>query len=283
MQAFARRAFMLWLFLVPVALDAGPISPYYIVSGSNKNIRIFQGNKLTGSFTLKSQTFALAVTDAVRTYPYLSGFGSEYSLAGVYTGVDYPLAGSEMEALDGATDGSDHNYLINFADKGIYQFDFDWTDPVLLFKVPTTPTGITFDQTSGHLWISRDVDKVIEEYTLDGKLLTSFSYGATPFRLGALAWEPATDTLWGFIWNGNEFRQFDKTGKLLEKFSVLGPPPQLAFGGEFALSPLPPPAGPPEDAPSVATPEPASIVLLAGMGIAIALDWRRRRKATHNR
>lgn len=212
---------------------AGPISEYYITNGDSLSMKVVQGNSIVRSWTLRDNQYPTAVVDTVRAYgTYSNNVGSEYDLFGNFLGVNYPHRGDAGQSLDGTTDAVSYNWLVSFNDDGVWQFDRNWANPIRIFGLPTKPTGITYDLVSGHLWIARDTASVIEEYTLGGTLVSSFGYGSG--RLGSLAYEPATDTLWGNVNGSDEIRQFSKAGVLLESVNI----PGLAgnnWGGEFSI------------------------------------------------
>jgi hypothetical protein len=183
----------------------------------------------------------IAVTSTVRTYIEFGGdFGSEYDLQGNWTGVDYPDLGPAFQSLDGGTDGVSHNWLASYGDQAVWEFDLDWANPVQLIP-GIAPTGVTYDKSTGHLWVIDYFTAAIIEYDLAGNALSKFSYGNTGDWLGCLAWEPATDTLWAEVFNSGELRQYDKSGNLLQSVTV----PALvgyAWGGEFQIDNGCPPA-----------------------------------------
>lgn len=244
------------LFLGGAALSqlalAGPVSEYYVTDGDSQRLVVIQGNSIVRQWRLRDNQYPIAVVNTVRAYAtYSHNTGSEYTLQGVYTGTDYPFQGDAGQSLDGATDAVRRNWLISFNDNFVYEFDRNWASPRQLFQLPSTPTGITYDMRTGNLWIAHD-QGVIEQRRLDGTVVSSFAQGGG--RVGSLAWEPATDTLWGVVNGTNEIRNWRKDGTLLESAQING----LAsnnWGGEFAV------------------PEPATL-LLASLGAAALLRRR---------
>jgi hypothetical protein len=232
---------MFFLSSVAWADFNGPISEYYVTDGDSNILSVVQGQSVVRSWQLQDNQYPIAVTSTVRAYAsYNYNTGSEYTLAGVPTGKTYPFQGDAGQSLDGATDASRHNWLISFNDYAVWQFDRDWKNPTSLFTLSNSPTGITYDMRSGNLWIASD-DGIIGRYTMSGTLLTSFEYGSER-RVGSLAWEPATDTLWGIDNNTNQVLQWSKDGTLLQAGYVEGTLGGNSWGGEFAMAavPLPP-------------------------------------------
>lgn len=219
----------------------GQTDQYYVTDGdASRGVRI-QGGVINKTFKLTDNQYPLAVTSTVKIYgTYSNNTGAEYDLDGNPTGVKYPFVGGGGQFLDGATDGGSRNWACSFNDNGIWQFDQDWGSPSLPFTVPSRPEGVTYDPTTDHLWVARSqaagaAQNVIEEYTTKGALLSSFVYSNNGGdRLGGLAWEPSSDTLWGFFNGQNTVVQFNKAGKLLSSTQVSG----LAsnnWGGEFSM------------------------------------------------
>lgn len=240
------------LLVASTATAAGPTSEYFITDGDSRRLVVVQGSSIIRNWTLRDNTYPIAVVDTVRAYAtYSNNTGSEYKLDGTYTGVDYPFQGDAGQSLDGATDATSRNWLVSFNDSYVWQFTRDWKNPRQLFRLPSTPTGITYDLKTGNFWIAHD-QGVIEERKLDGTVLKSFSQGGG--RVGCLAYEPATDTIWGVVNGRNTIRQYDKNGNILQSVEING----LAsnnWGGEFAV------------------PEPAALLMLA-LGAATALRRR---------
>ncbi len=125
---------------------------------------------------------------------------------------------------------------------GVWRFDRNWANPVKLFSTSRGVIGVTYDVSAQSLWISLDLGN-IQQVAMDGTVLSQFNPGMG--RFSALAWEPATDTLWvyrnEFPDRSNELRQYSKTGTLLQTLIVPGIEGNT-FGGEFAI-PAPPGLG----------------------------------------
>jgi hypothetical protein len=159
---------------------------------------------------------ALAVGSSIRTIGavnYQFGgnpAGGEYTVAGVYTGTDFanPLTGlAASEALLDGTRDAMHNYAIGGMGS-IYSFDLNWQNPVLLFTLPPSPTawtGIAYDRTNNSLWVAPSSHAEIQDFSLDGVLLSSFTLVFPPGTRGApsgLALDPADQSLWTYFGGG---------------------------------------------------------------------------------
>lgn len=214
---------------------AGPITEYYIVDGQSAQLSVVQGNSIIRSWTTRDpgEQMPIAVADTVRTFAEHPGyFGSEYDYNGNWTGTDYPdVGGPQGQRIDGGTDGVRRNFLAGYNDGGIWQYDRDWTNPVRLFSA-ISPTGVTYDTMTGNLWVIEHGISSVSEYTVDGTLLSSFSFGSG-WR-GCLAYEPATDTLWLSEFASGEIFQFAKDGTLLQSEVIPGLG-GYAWGGEFII------------------------------------------------
>src|ERR1051326_9422068 len=95
------------LLLTTMAKAAGPVSKLYLTAGDQQMIWVVQGTSVVNSWTAQNQhEYPLEVSNTVRTLGRFSGEpGSEYTLAGAFTGTSYPFPfGTGPELLDGATD-----------------------------------------------------------------------------------------------------------------------------------------------------------------------------------
>jgi hypothetical protein len=226
---------------------ADPVSRYYLTAGDQGTNWVVQGNSIINSWpqfhTENQGEYAIAVAGFVRTLGngYQGGHpGSEYTLAGVYTGRDflYPVSGASF--FDGTTDGS-HNFSVDFDTGDVFQFDTNWANPVLLFSVSSAHLGITYDPTNNSLWISEYIGSDVENYTLAGELLSSF-----PTSVGAitsLALDPADNMLWmGSQATKGTFYQYSKAGLQFDTVTYHDLLSQNTLGGEFNFN-VPEPCG----------------------------------------
>lgn len=210
----------------------------YIVDGSSQVISVVQGGSVVRSWTGPSNAMPIAVINKVRTYvQFASGFGSEYQFDGTPTGTTYTHQGESNagQNIDGATDGVEYNYLAGWNDNAIWRYDLDWQNPVSLFAA-NGPTGVTYDSSTGNLWVIAHNNQKVEEYTTGGSLISSFSFSTSSGWMGCLAYEASTDTLWSTDFSNGTMYQFSKTGSILQSFVVPGIA-GYAWGGEFAAGP----------------------------------------------
>jgi hypothetical protein len=239
-------ALLIAAFIMCAEALADPLSPYYLTAGDNGMNWVVQGNAVINSWSQQHPEnlgeYAIAVASHVRTLgngnPSSRHPGSEYTLAGIYTGTDFPYPVANAAFYDGATDGT-HNYSVDYeSGGGVYQFDADWTNPNLLFSVPPSYLGITYDATNDSLWLSQFGGSIVANYSLSGTLLSSFvtSLGS----ITALALDPADNTLWmGSQGTQGTFYQYSKAGVQLDTVFYASLQSQNTLGGEFRLVPEP--------------------------------------------
>jgi hypothetical protein len=229
------------------ATNAGPVSPYYLTAGDQGTNWVVQGSAVVNSFTQHhpedTGEYAIAVTDTIRTLgtgnvalgripPHP---GSEYTLAGTYTGIDFPYPNPSNAFFDGATDGR-FNYSVDYYAGGVYRLNADWSHPVLLFATGPGYMGITFDVATNTLWLAHFYSNVVEHRSLTGAVIFSFPVADNP---AALALDPADNTLWltAFVPQGRLF-QYAQNGTPLGEVSYPELVDQDTAGGEFALPAL---------------------------------------------
>ena len=240
-------------FRVESISQHGPISELYLTSktesgGGKAQMDVVRGTNVVRGWTSKhGNEVGLAVNDTVRTLGVLSvptpgDIGAEYTLAGVYTGTDYPFPVSSinsLQILDGASDGL-HNYAWDFNNNDAWQFDGNWSSGVKLFHVLGTASraGITYDRADDTLWLSGYGASVIEHRSLDGTLLGSFPvpHGANV----ALALDPADGTLWFLSAAApGVLMQYSRLGQFLSSQYYPTLSLKNILGGEFRLPPRP--------------------------------------------
>jgi len=99
----------------------GPISPYYLTAGEQGKDWVVQGMSVINTWNQQHKQgvgeYAIVVTDSVRDlgsfYQNNASTGSQYTLAGVYTGTNYPYPLAQAAFWDGASDGI-YNYSVEF-------------------------------------------------------------------------------------------------------------------------------------------------------------------------
>src|SRR5262245_35014718 len=94
------------------ATVAGPISTWYLTSGEQDTNWMVQGNSaipFAQNQPGNQGEFAIAVGNTVRTLHAGNGtqaLGSEYTLGGVYTGMNFPYPNTDLSLWDGTRDAS---------------------------------------------------------------------------------------------------------------------------------------------------------------------------------
>ena len=243
----------------------GPTSPLFLdtYTGDGFTMVEVQGTSIINTFPLGSteEFFAIAGnTIYTRGNTPAVTNGAQYTLAGAPTGnPDAPaLPPGETYSLefDGTSNGTNNFFVEDVGvrngvlARGVYQTSLDWSNPQLLFFVPSYGwRGISYDPNNQSLWIS--YPGFMADYSLDGSLITSFT---TPGNLTfGLAYDAVDDTLWGDL-SGTLF-QYSTGGVLLQTGTISGMPSDTVFG-------LDSPTSDPPSNPSV--PEPGTFSLLAG-------------------
>jgi hypothetical protein len=250
------------------AVAQGPVSAYYLTAGDQNTMHRLIGTSVTSWADGASNEYPIAVyagSGTIRTAGRNSSeFGREYTLTGTPTGGGpYSYASLVGDAYDSTTDGT-FNYLAGFGNQAVYRTNLDYSGATLLFGgLGQNFLGITYDPSNNSLWLSAWNSQEIRNYTLGGTLLSSFN--AATASNGALALDPATDTLWVNTQSElGRYREYDKAGNLLQSVLIPALQTQNVLGGEFAFAPA-------------AVPEPATLAFL-GMGAVGGVTWLRKRK-----
>lgn len=267
-----KRLFFLYLIALAVACSAPARSfagTIYITNGDAATLQAIDTS--TGSILYSATTHTIGYPLAVRNTIWLgerdnAGAAREYNLAsGTFTGNSVALPGPDFgNFVDGAVNGN-VNYTLNAFGSGgaVYQTNADWTNPQALFNVSgSVLVGITFDNSTGNLWIS-DQSRIYE-YTLGGALLSQFNHTG---GFGSLAYEAATDSLWYVPNNPNApLLNYSTSGTLLQSLATPARSGNV-WGAEFQAAAITP------------VPEPASLALFGAITAAGCVRLCRRKRA----
>jgi hypothetical protein len=171
----------------------------------------------------------------------VAGSGSEYTLAGVPTGVHYSAA---PDTYDGASDGSSI-YGWNVVSGSLRRYDLNWNYKQTMFSLGSAYSyaymGITYDPQNNSVWLSAwstgslDTRGYLYDYSLDGHLLSTLKLTDSASTGGGLAYDPADNTLWFFNWTHQRYEQYSKSGALLSTMTGM----TRIYGAEFAAVPEP--------------------------------------------
>ncbi len=253
--------------LLTTALLAGAIAApvqaasYYLFDGDSSAAVEIANGVVVNSFSTFGLAYPVAVTSTIWLGGRDNGGSVEYTLAGTPTGNTAAGGALITQLLDGTSDGSRNYGVTCCSGQNVVTIaNADWSNQQTLFNLSENGTGIAFDTSTGTLFVS-GFGGTIMNYALDGTVLGSF--GAD---LVALAYDRASDSLFGWNRNASSLDQYSKSGTLLQSqvvnvgaFGVSNP-----FGGEIAAS-------------AAAVPEPASwALLIAGFGLTGAAMRRRR-------
>src|SRR5437588_1931825 len=216
---------------------AGPVSKLYLTAGDQQMIWVVQGTSVVNSWTEHFQhEYALEVSNTIRTLGRNTGeFGSEYTLAGAFTGNTYPYPlGPGTNLYDGTTDTTS-NYGVDYNTGNVYSFSSSWTNSTYLFSTVAGSLGITYDATDNTLWLANFNGNTVEHRSLFGTLISSF---IVPFTaISCLALDPADNTLWMGSQNAQgSFYQYSKSGTALGSVFYPALASQNTLGGEFQQS-----------------------------------------------
>jgi hypothetical protein len=210
------------------------VSEYFLMAGDQSMFHVIRGGVLLRSWSPAPGTaqyqYPIVVTSTIRTMGANVGeVGAAYGPAGADLGPRYTHPAGPQRSWDGATDGL-ANYSIDTAG-GVYRFNRDWTNPVLLFDAGGIGS-LTYDPTNQSLWVSQFSTTTIVNYTLAGAVISMFSTGHSQNM--ALALDHADGTLWLHDrTTQGTFEQWSKTGTLLNRIAVAGMSSQNALGGEM--------------------------------------------------
>ena len=243
------------------AAQAGNITPYYLVDGDNARAVVIQDGAVVNSFAVPFRGYPIAINGTVWVGDRDNEGATEYTLGGTPTGNTGAGGAWLSQILDGTTDGT-NNFGVSCCDsQAVTIAATDWSNQSILFDLDYGANGIAYDPTTTSLFVSF-FGGGIAQYDMQGNVLGLFMA-----ELVGLAYEAATDTLWGWDPFASALVQYSKTGDLLEtnpvdvaQYGLTNP-----FGGEMAASL------------AVEVTEPASLALFGAGVIGLGLGRRRRR------
>lgn len=207
---------------------------------------------------------AIAVTGRIVIADWQGDGAAEFDLAYNATGPTYAGFPEYSQMLDGTTDGVGTNYAVSWNNAGVIVFDANFENASVLFAPSGDPIGITYDQSDDTLWLVNDDTGDIENYTLGGSFVDSFSPGLDG-RECCLAYDPADDTLWLSTNGSNTFYQYSKAGSELDSVTIAGWEPSNTWGAEIQLG-----EGGPIGAEPVPGPGAIALGLLAALVLLVA-------------
>lgn len=219
----------------------GPVSELYltVLLGATSEYDVVQGENINRTWAAYDGDAALAVNQTVRGFGCNSGrSGGEFQLDGTLTGTIYTNNVSGSYFYDGTTDGT-FNYTVDYLTGDVYRFTDAWEEPTVLFSLGSSLeyAGITHDPTNDSLWLANGETGKVENYTLDGNLLSDFD---AVFPMLGLALDPADGTLWlsPFDFSG-DLIQYSKGGEQLGQVNCSGLVGVAPLGAEFQYIPEP--------------------------------------------
>ena len=246
-----------------------PTSKLYITgntpNGGGEQILVVQGPStiISADTAYSNEEWPIAVYGDVRTAGYnASNDGGFYDLTVQASPFVHYTLPSFMRAIYDSTSDGTHNYMVDFATNTVYQTARDYTNASILFQLNTGAnrwSGITYDPTNQSLWLVAHESNVMADYSLNGKLLSSFNVQTS--TNGPLAFDPADHTLWLINYGTKNLEQYSTSGQF---FGI--DPGYWGIGAEFNL----------ESIGLSPTPEPGSLILFGSGVVGLAGLVRRK-------
>jgi PEP-CTERM motif len=224
---------------------ASNLTPYYLFDGDSSHAVEILNGSVVNAFNTFSLGYPVAITNTIWLGNRDNTGGAQYTLGGVATGATSAGGTFISQILDGTTNGVNNFGVTCCAATNIVTIaNANWSNQQRLFALSGAGAGgaegITFDTANNHLFVSTFSD-VLQEYSLTGTLISSTSLN---HNIAGLAYEQATDTLWGWDRGTSSLDQFSTSGALLQSqninvsvFGVFNP-----FGGEMSISAVPEPS-----------------------------------------
>jgi hypothetical protein len=230
MRATVRSIGVACAVLLPCAAW-GQTSRLCMVAFDTDDVVVIQNGALVDQWN-NSGTYAesgLAVQATIKMVGRNFGDnGAEYAFDGTPLGGGPYFNPAYASLYDGATNGSS-NWSVAHNDSAtnyaVVVGDADWNNLQVAFVPTRRSSGITYVQSTGTLWVANTAGAFdgLQEYDLNGNLLTDIPLPSIAAAGYGLAWDQADDTLWITGWGGNaDAYQLDFAGNVLQAVDVPG-------------------------------------------------------------
>jgi hypothetical protein len=222
-----------------LSASAASATPYYLFDGDSAHAVEINNGAVVASFNTFGSGYPPAITNTIWLGGRDNTGARQYTLNGVATGATSAGGPVISQILDGTTNGV-NNYGVTCCSSAVVTIaNADWSNQRVLFSLANAGTGgsgIAYDTNTHQLYVSLLRAGTIQDYSLNGQLLNTFSVGVSD--LAGLAYDQSTDTLWGWDRGSSALDQFSTSGALLQhevinvsSFGIGNP-----FGGEMAIS-----------------------------------------------